>query len=80
MLLVLRERLPAGITSPEPIRACDLADTLGVGERQARRELQRLSRAGFLKLENTGRGFRVQLLPSDPDRACHSREAREEKK
>ena len=44
------------------IRAQELADELGVGERQARRDLQRLRRAGYVELQNTGRGFKIQLL------------------
>jgi len=43
------------------IRAAELAEALGIGERQARRDLQRLRRAGYVELQNTGRGFRIHL-------------------
>ena len=44
------------------VRAHELAEALGVGERQARRDLQRLRRAGYVELQNTGRGFRIRLI------------------
>ena len=50
------------VRSGSSIRAGELAAALGIGERQARRDLQRLRRAGYVELQNTGRGFRVRLL------------------
>jgi len=52
------ERLVRGGAS---IRSSELGEALGIGERQARRELQRLQKAGYVGLESTGRGFRVRL-------------------
>jgi len=49
------------VRSGESIRAGELAQALGVGDRQARRDLQRLRRAGYVELQNTGRGFRIRL-------------------
>jgi len=54
------------VRSGESIRAQEIAAALGVGERQARRELQRLRRAGYVELQNTGRGFRIRLLQRLP--------------
>lgn len=65
MLLLLREWRQSSdiyVRSGESIRATELGRALGIGERQARRELQRLSRAGYLELQNTGRGFRIRVL------------------
>lgn len=67
MLLLLREwrRSPdMYVLSGDSIRAEQLAHALGVGERQARRELQRLRRTGYIELQNTGRGFRIRLVRS----------------
>ena len=50
------------VRSGVSIRATEVGQALGVGERQARRDLQRLRAAGFVELENTGRGFRIRLL------------------
>lgn len=49
------------VRSGNSIRAQELAEGLGIGERQARRELQRLRRAGYVELQNTGRGFKIRL-------------------
>ena len=65
LLLLLREwSHPSDryVRSGDSIRATEMARALGVGDRQARRELQRLRDAGYVQLENTGRGFRIQLL------------------
>ena len=49
----------------DSIRTKELAKALGIGERQARRQLQRLRRAGYLDLRNTGRGFSIRLKAGD---------------
>jgi len=49
------------VRSGTAVRAEELAAALGVGERQVRRDLQRLRKAGYLELQNTGRGFRIRL-------------------
>lgn len=50
------------VRAGDPIRATEIALALGVGERQARRDLQRLRRAGYVELQNTGRGYKVRLV------------------
>jgi hypothetical protein len=50
------------VRSGASIRAQELASAMGVGERQARRELQRLRGAGYVELQNTGRGFKIRLV------------------
>ena len=50
------------VRSGESINAEELAGNLGIGIRQARRDLQRLRHLGFVELENTGRGFKIRLL------------------
>ena len=64
LLLLLRWKRPRDIyiRSGDSIRGKELAAALGIGERQARRELQRLREAGYVELENTGRGYKN---PSD---------------
>lgn len=65
LLLLLREwaRTPDNfVRSGESVRAAELAEALGVGDRQARRDLKRLRRAGYIELQNTGRGFRIRLV------------------
>jgi len=52
------------VRSGASIRAQELAAGLGVGERQVRRDLQRVRRAGYVELQNTGRGFKIRLLDS----------------
>lgn len=66
LLLLLRWKDPSDIyvRSGNSIRAQEIASALGMGERQARRDLQRLRRAGYVELQNTGRGFRIRLLGS----------------
>lgn len=49
------------VRSGKSVRASELAEAMGVGERQARRELQRLRRAGYVDLQNTGRGYVIRL-------------------
>ena len=49
------------VRSGDSIRARELGEQLGIGERQARRDLQRLREAGFVELENTGRGYRIRV-------------------
>ena len=64
LLLLLDWTDPADIVvrSGASIRAEEIAQALGLGERQARRELQRLRRAGWIELQNTGRGFKVRVV------------------
>jgi DNA-binding transcriptional ArsR family regulator len=50
------------VRSGQSISACELAAAMDIGERQARRELQRLRRAGYVELQNTGRGYRIRVL------------------
>ena len=52
------------VRSGDSIRAQELANALDVSERQARRDLQRLRKAGYLELQNTGRGFRIRIVAS----------------
>ena len=47
--------------SGEPLQASRMAAALGIGERQARRDLQRLRKAGHVELQNTGRGFKIRI-------------------
>lgn len=67
LLLLLGTWVTGGDTfvrSGESIQASTIASALGIGERQARRDLQRLRRAGYVDLQNTGRGFRIRLTQS----------------
>lgn len=50
------------VKSGHTVSARDVGDALGMGERQARRELQCLRRAGWVELRNNGRGFQIRLL------------------
>ena len=52
------------VRSGASIRAEELAAATGVGERQARRDLQRLRKAGHVELQNTGRGFKIRIYGS----------------
>ena len=64
LLIVLRRNVSQdGVTvmGGAPLRACDLGRLLGVSPRQARRDLARLRSAGAVKLQNTGRGYRICL-------------------
>ncbi len=66
LLLLLSEWTPVGdadVRGGTSIRAGELAEALGIGERQVRRELQKLRKARYVRLRNTGRGFRIRLLP-----------------
>lgn len=67
-LLLLLRSWQAG---PDPfvrggasISAREIGTALGLSPRQARRDLNRLRRAGYLELQNTGRGFRIRLMDS----------------
>ncbi len=69
LLLLLREwKGPADIyvRSGNSVQARELGDALGISERQGRRELQRLRLAGYVELQNTGRGFKIRLLDGGP--------------
>ena len=63
LLLLQSWKSPSDIfvRSGTSIRAQELAEALGIGERQARRDLQRLRQAGCVELQNTGRGFRIRI-------------------
>ena len=63
LLLLQSWRSPSDIfvRSGSSIRAQELAEALGIGERQARRDLQRLRKAGCVELQNTGRGFKIRI-------------------
>lgn len=68
LLMLLKEwRDPSDVyvSAGASITAAALGRALGVGERQARRDLQRLRGAGLVELQNTGRGFRIRLLPPE---------------
>ncbi len=68
MLLLLRGwRGPSDsfVRSGGSILARELGKHLGIGERQARRDLQRLRTAGFVEVQNTGRGHRIRLRAED---------------
>ncbi len=61
-LLLMEWTTPDGLVrSGASVRAEEFAEVLGVGERQARRQLQQLRRAGYVELQNTGRGFQIRL-------------------
>ena len=53
------------VRSGTSLRARELGAALGIGERQARRHLQRLRRAGLVELQNTGRGYRIRLTEDE---------------
>ena len=62
LFLLLTEWAENGVVrSGDSVRVSELAQALEIGPRQARRELHRLRQAGYLSLQNTGRGFRIQL-------------------
>lgn len=64
LLIILREWLGPGeslIRGGSSVRSGELAEALGIGERQARRDLQRLRESGYVELQNTGRGFKIRL-------------------
>jgi DNA-binding transcriptional regulator PaaX len=70
LLLLLMEWTPTSdnsVRSGASIRADEIASALGIRERQARRQLQMLRRAGWVELRNTGRGFNIRL--TDPNDA-----------
>ena len=50
------------VRSGDSVRAKELSEALAVGERQALRDLGRLRKAGYVELQNTGRGFRIRLV------------------
>ena len=54
------------VKSGHTVSAHDIGEALGIGERQARRELQCLRRAGWVELRNNGRGFQIRLLRGLP--------------
>ncbi len=49
------------VRAGDSISAVELAGRLGIGVRQARRDLQRLRHLGLVELGNTGRGFTIRL-------------------
>ena len=68
LFLLLQQWTQGGqVRSGESIRVSEIAAVLGVGPRQTRRELHRLRKAGYVTLQNTGRGFKIRVL--EPRRA-----------
>lgn len=68
LLLLQSWRNPSDtfVRSGTSIRAQELAEALGIGERQARRDLQRLRKAGCVEMQNTGRGFKIRIPVEAP--------------
>jgi len=62
MLLTGSSDADGVVQSGRSVNAEELAADLGVGIRQARRDLQRLRHLGFLQIENTGRGFKIRVV------------------
>ena len=68
LLLLLAEGAGADglVQGGASVRAEELAKALGVGTRQARRDLQRLRHLGLVDLVNTGRGFTIRFPGPSP--------------
>ena len=63
LFLLLQQWTQDGqVRSGESVRVSEIASSLGVGPRQTRRELHRLRKAGYVTLQNTGRGFKIRIL------------------
>ena len=51
------------VAAGRSLTASGLGEALGIGPRQARRDLTRLKEASLINLRNTGRGYQVWLRP-----------------